>query len=478
MVKSERSETAASIRFGTSGWRGILGEEVTFPNLRALVRATARWFEERAAGGRVLVGYDTRFASEPMARVVSQVLAQEGLRPVLSTGPIPTPVLTHAILRRRAAGGLMLTASHNPPAYHGLKVFGSGGGCIVDSEARRLEAWVRGMPAASAREPAATTAVDFASSYRRDLLALLDRERLRRARLRVCYDAMHGVGAGVLDAVLRSAGVEVEVLRGAPDARFGGGVPDPVPERLGGLVSRLRRRGGPGLGLATDGDADRLGVVLAGGRVVSETQVIALLVDHLARSGRARRGVVISRATGSLVGKVASHHGLEVGRLPLGFKHLSVALQSGVADIAGEESGGFALARMGRDKDGILAGCLLSELAASVGGDLRVRLAELEKRFGRSSCGRCAIPADASLQRALDRLTSEPPDRIGDAVVRESSREDGLWLGLDDGFVLLRRSGTEPVLRIYAEARGPRQLVGRMRAGETLLRRLAAEAAG
>ncbi len=475
VAKSRRPEDTEPILFGTSGWRGILGEEVTFRRLRALARATARWFNERAPNGRVLMGYDTRFASERMARVVAEVLQREGLRPALSKGPIPTPVLSHATLKRRVVGALMLTASHNPPDYHGLKVFAPSGGGIVDADARRIESWVRFGSDSPGHPLPEIPVVDLAASYRRNLLALLDCDRLRKARLRVCYDAMHGVGAGVLDVVLRSTGVEVEVLRGIPDPWFGGGAPEPIPERLRALAATVRRQSGHCLGLATDGDADRLAAVLPDGRIVNETQALALLVDHLARTGRARRGVAITHATGSLVEKVALHHGLRIERRPIGFKHLSVALQSGVADVAGEESGGFAFARMGRDKDGILAGCLLIELAASLGGDLRARLDELEKDFGRSTCGRCAIPADAPLELALERLSSLPPDSVGDAVVRDVSSDDGLRLTLDDGFVMFRRSGTEPALRIYAEARGRRQLANRMRDGEALLRRVASE---
>lgn len=469
---SKRAPGVASIRFGTSGWRGILGEEVTFSALRLLVGATSRWYLEQASGTRILVGYDTRFASRRMARIAAAVLQREGLRPVLSTGSIATPVLSHAILRRRAAGGLMLTASHNPPEYHGMKVFGARGGSIVDRDARRIEALVEGLPPAPETGVEESPCVDFAASYCGNLLALLDRGLLRRARLRVTYDAMHGAGAGLLDTVLRSAGVEVDVLRAAPDPRFGGQPPDPVPERLGELAARLRRQADCRLGLATDGDADRFGVVAPGGRILSQTQVLALLVDHLARTGRARKGVVITRGTGSLVEKVASHHGLRIERMPVGFKHLSVALQGGAADVAGEESGGFALARMGRDKDGILAGCLMGELVASQNGGLQERLAELEKRFGRLACGRRSIPASPVLTRAFDRLCLSPPERVGDAAVRGVSSEDGVYLALDDGFVMWRRSGTEPVLRIYAEAGGPRLLARRMEEALALLRRL------
>jgi len=461
-----------SLRFGTSGWRGVLGEEVTFPRLRALAWACARWVEDQGLGSRVVVGYDTRFASETMARMLSAVLAGEGLDPLLSTGSIPTPVLCRALLDHGAAAGMMLTASHNPPEYHGLKVFSANGGAVSDADARRIERLVPSAPElcelAGARFP--VEKADFVSGYADALLAELDGDLLRRGRLSVVYDALHGTGSGVLDPVLRRAGARVRVLRGERDVGFGGDVPDPTPQRLAALARAVRRASGRRrIGLATDGDADRYGVVDGEGRWLSETQALALLVDHLARTGRVSNGVAISVATGSLVEKVADHHGLRAERHPIGFKHLTAALCEGVADVAGEESGGFTLGRMGRDKDGILAGCLLAEIAAVARGGLRGRLSELEARFGASACGREAVAATPSRLEALERLGSDPPMVVGRDRVTSQSSDGGLRLVFDDGFLMWRRSGTEPVLRVYAEAAGPRLLARRLQRGLDLL---------
>jgi phosphoglucomutase len=450
------------IRFGTSGWRGILGEDVRLDSLRALVRATSTWIRGQSSERRVLVGYDTRFASRRMAEISVRILQERGLEPLLASCVIPSPVLTHSIKRRKAAAGLMLTASHNPPEYHGLKVFDAFGGCIVDADARRIEILVADEDRGAAPALALPRTVDLAVGYRRRLLQLLDVDRLAASRLRVAYDAMHGAGSGVLDAVLTAAGVKVEVIRGEADPNFGGHAPDPVPERLRILIRRMKAARGPRLGLATDGDADRFGVVLPGGRVLTETEVIALLVDHLARTGRVRRGVVVSEGTGSLVEHVASHHGLAITRRPVGFKHLSQAFREGIADVAGEESGGFALAEMGHDKDGILAGCLLAEMACESRPTVAARLQDFEDRFGRSACGRRAIAWTQDLSHRLAALQASPPERVGSARIRQISHEGGLRLDLDDGFVMLRRSGTEPVLRVYAEAGGPRRLRRRL----------------
>jgi phosphomannomutase len=410
--------------------------------------------------------------------MASALLRAEGHLPQLSAGCVPTPVATHAVLRRRAAGALVFTASHNAPEYHGLKVFGPWGGGIDGRDAR----WVEKRAAAELRrrgesrgdEPGETSPpgrADFLSPYRAALLGELDGRAIRRAGLRVVYDAMHGVGSGVLDGLLLRCGVQVTVLRGERDPLFGGTAPDPAPQRLRNLASAVRRERGLCLGLATDGDADRLAALDGCGRVLSETQTLALLVDHLARCGRIRRGVAISIATGSLVEKVAAAHGLPVERHPIGFRHLSRSLAARRVDAAGDESGGFALASVARDKDGILAGCLLAELVASSAAPLEHRLRELELRFGRSACARRALAATAARRRALARLAVSPPGRVGGAPVREIEVAGALRMRFDDGFLMIRASATEPVLRIYAEAPGPRRLARRLSSGERLLAR-------
>ncbi len=459
----------APIRFGTSGWRGILGEEITLPRLRAALHGVARWLA-REAGREVVVAHDTRFLGERMAGLAVRVLAAQGARPVLGKGALPTPVAARAVLRRRAAGAVVLTASHNPPEYHGLKVLGPWGGTIDDATARRIEGWIRRARPAEPAPGSPLRPVDLRAPYLRELLRRFDRERFEGARLRVVYDAMHGAGAGVLDTALERLGARVELRRGEPDPHFGGVAPDPTRERLRPLVRELRGKRGRWLGLATDGDADRFAAVDSDGRVLSETEAAALLVDHLARTGRARRGVAISIATGSLVERIARSHGLPVSRHRIGFKHLSRALVSGEADVAVEESGGFCLAGFAHDKDGILAGCLLAEIMAVSKAPLRARLTGLVKQHGPSACGRTALPAEARAREALARLRAAPPGRVDAAPVRRVSAEDGLHLALDDGFLMLRLSGTEPLLRIYAEARGPRLLRRRLLAGAALLR--------
>lgn len=475
----ERSPSAEHpILFGTSGWRGRLGEEVTFPRLRVLVRSVADWILEQEQGNRVLIGWDNRFASGDMARTAAAILAEMGLEPHLSRTAVPTPAVTSALATRRCAAGLVLTASHNPARDHGLKVFTAWGGTISDEAARRIEILGAGRmhDDAPARAIAPLRREDLLDPYRALLSSVLDEDAIRSSGLSVVYDAMNGSGAGVLDTVLESAGATVERLRCFADPHFGGGMPDPSVERLTDLSDRIRDQTGLGIGLASDGDGDRFGAVDGSGRLLSETQVVALLIDQLAREGRIQKGVALSIGTGSLAVKVAESHGLHVERHPVGFKHLSASLHSGRTDLAGEESGGFAWAPFGFDKDGLLAGCLLVNLVARSLEPLEFHVRRLEEQFGVSACGRTAIARRPAIDRAIERLTAAPPERIGRVGVSEVDCERGLCFGLaDGGFLILRASGTEPLLRIYAEASCEKDLESRLKAGIGLVERLARE---
>jgi phosphomannomutase len=469
-----RRAAGAPIRFGTSGWRGVVGEEFTLPRACAVVRAVARWLREGDGPARALVAHDTRPGGTRLVREAGAVLASEGVRVERVRGATPTPVVTRAVPGRGLGAGLVFTASHNPPAYHGLKVIGPRGSALGPEAVTRVEALANAILAAEAEDGAAVPGrrsggavrdVALVPEYLESLRARLDRDAFQRRRPYVHYDALHGAGAGVLDRALREAGARVEGRHLLPDARFGGVGPDPVPSRLRRFARRVGGARGLRLGLATDGDADRLTAVDANGRVLSSTQTLALLVDHLARSGRIERGVAISVATGSLVERVARAHGLPVTRHPIGFKWLSAALLAGEADCAGEESGGFVWSAHGVDKDGILAGVLLAEIVATTGAPLGERLAELVARHGPSHCARAELPASERCRERLARLRRSPPARVDGVRVEDVDRRDGLRLALPDGFLMLRGSGTEPVVRLYAEAPTPRRLRDRLAAG-------------
>ena len=403
----------------------------------------------------MIVAHDTRLLGERMALLAAAALHAARQRPVLAKGAVPTPVIARAIRRRRARAGLVFTASHNPPEYHGLKLLDASGGSLGPDPIRRIEALLARLARRRAAAPPRVRRLDLAAAYLEDLLAVIDRAPIARARLRVVYDAMHGAGAPVLTSALaapRGAGYAccaASRIRASAAPR-----PTRFPSACAGSRAALRAGARParsGSRPTATPTASRRSTAMAA--CLSQTQSVALLVDHLARSGRIRRGLALSVATGSLVERIAQDHGLSVTRHPIGFRFLSRELASGAADAAADESGGFALGSFSADKDGILSGCLLAELMATLRAPLRGRLAELERRHGRSACGRTAHPLRPRWLEALRRLRAAPPSRVARQRVREAAADDGLRLVFDDGFLFLRVSGTEPVLRVYAEAR-------------------------
>jgi len=323
-VTRTKRDTNWNFHFGTNGWRGILGEDFTFPRLRAVLRGVGSWLANNSDRREVIIAHDTRFMGRRMALTAAAVLRESGLEPVVAVGPTATPVAAHGVSRRNSAAAAVFTASHNRSEYQGRKIFGADASCIAEQVAREIEGLVaKASDAAVQFDGADADAVDLATPYTRELLSRIDADAIGPARVSVVYDAMHGAGSGIVDRVLERSGARVRVRRGAADPTFGGTAPDPVRANLAELCDEVRSMRGLRLGLATDGDADRFAVVDADGRLLSETESLALLVDHLARTGRIEKGVAVSNATGSLVAKIAADHGLHVARHPIGFSELA-----------------------------------------------------------------------------------------------------------------------------------------------------------
>lgn len=464
------------IRFGTNGWRGVYGDGFSAGGAERLAAALARALGAPARRPRVIVAFDTRAHAAEVAARAAAVLAGAGADALLCDAPTPTPIAAFQVRARRAAAGYVVTASHNPPEYLGVKIFAASGDgasrAFVDRLARRANALAPAEPPTHGR---ARTLRDAPRAYIARLVSQLDAASIRRARPRVLYDAMHGAGAGSLDRALRALGAQVETRRAAPDPQFGGGAPDPTRARLRGLGAAVRS-GGFAFGVASDGDADRFVLLDARGRLLSETDALALLVDHLAATRRLARGLALSIATGSLAEQVARAHGLAVERVGLGFSALSAALREGRVDVAGEESGGFCWSALGLDKDGIAAAAIALE-AAALGEPLHERRARLVRAHGRSACGRAAAPATRAALRVLAALGEAPPSRLAGDAVLEASCADGVRIRFADGFLHWRASGTEPVIRIYAEAPSAAALTRRLAAGVARLRSQAKRAA-
>ncbi|MEE8205146.1 MAG: phosphoglucomutase/phosphomannomutase family protein [Dehalococcoidales bacterium] len=468
------------IRFGTSGWRAILADEFTLDNVKLVTAAIARYVltTEGATRG-VVVGRDTRFMGESFCRTMAQVLAGQGVKTYLCDAPVPTPVLSFEILRRAAAGGLNVTASHNPPEYNGIKFSPGWGGPAMPSTTRKIEKLIselgRGddiqeLSLAEANRAGLCQLTSPRQAYLESLADKIDIPALAKGGLRVIVDHMHGTSSSYLDRFLKRAGVSLKRLHINSDPYFGHGRPDPAEENLARLISSLRRDPSLDLGLATDGDADRFGVVDKGGVYLEANLVSALLVDYLARTRGLKGTVARSVASTHLLDAVAQSHGLRVLETPVGFKYIGQLLARGKIVAGCEESAGFSMKGHVPEKDGILTCVLIAEMVAREGRTLRQLRDRLFKRVGALFTRRRDISIGAQAKKGLRRRLISPPLRIGGKKLKDVVRLDGTKLVLEDNcWILFRESGTEPLVRIYGEARSERELNLLMEQGAELV---------
>lgn len=453
-----------AITFGTDGWRDLIAEGFTFPNVRIVAAAIADYVKGAYPGDRpVLVGYDTRFLAREFAETVMAVMQDMGLQTILSDRDVPTPVIAFAARERKTAGAVMLTASHNPPGYCGIKYIPDYAGPATKDITDQIVANVRRRQASS--EPLPTRRVsepgfDPMPSYLAWIRGLVNAEPIRKAKLKVVYDALYSTGRGYLDALLSEFGCEVTLLHGQRDPLFGGGMPEPAVSQLGELIATVKAQGAA-LGLATDGDSDRFGVVDTEGRFYTPNQVIALLLRHLVKNRGAKGSVVRTVATTHLIDRLAQHYGVLVHETPVGFKWVGEKMRQEAVIIGGEESGGLSILGHIPEKDGILANLLVVEMVAVEGKPLKQIWADLVAEVGWDPSNRRLDLhlTQAAKDAVLEHFVERTPDAIGGQSVTHVGRADGVKLTLADGsWILVRPSGTEPIIRVYLEAASPSEL--------------------
>ncbi len=441
------------IRFGTDGWRGLIADEFTFENVRRVSQALADLIhEEGRSSAPVPVGHDTRFLSRRFAEAVAAVLEGNGIPTILPDGPTTSPMVSCQVVASAASLGVCVTASHNPPSYNGLKIKAAFGGSALPELTDRIETLIGRRAPRSGRAPERRH--PFLPAYVPRLHAVADLEAIRQAPLRVVIDSMHGAGGRILEGLLRGGRVRVQTIRSDPDVLFGGMQPEPRPENLAGLRDAVLKHRAH-IGIATDGDADRIGVCDEAGRSISPLQVFALVALHLLRTKEWTGGIARSFANTLLAERIARHHGLPFHTLPIGFKHIARLMLEQDILIGGEESGGIGVKRFLPERDGILIGLLLLEMLAAGRRKLSRHVETMEKEFGRYRYRRFDLPLPAERsRRAVDRLRAHPPARLGGLRVEGIDTLDGVKLLFGDaGWILFRASGTEPLLRIYCEAR-------------------------
>lgn len=468
-----------AIKFGTSGWRGLLAEDFTFANARLVCQAIAEYLKgEGLAGQGVVIGYDTRFRSEDFAAAAAEVMAGNGIPCHFPPRDVPTPVIGYAIRDRGLAGGINITASHNPPEYNGLKFSPATGGPAPVTVTGPIEALIHRLDYDSiqtlalpqAREQGLVQDFDPRGAYLEHLATLVDTQVLGRAGLKVVVDVLYGTARDYLDAFLKEAGVEVELLHGVRDPYFGGHRPEPSREFLGELSARVQGSRAH-LGLAADADADRFGVMDAAGQYHEANYILALLLDYLIDTRGWEGGVARSVATTHLIDRVAKSYHRPVFETPVGFKYLGEYILKDMAIMVGEESEGFSMKGHLPEKDGILACILVAEMVARRGKGLPQLLNDLYARVGPVYTRRINFAlAPEAKARLLARLAAPLEEFAGLPVTGHETLDGHKFLLKDGSWVCLRPSGTEPVVRFYLEAASPQGLDRLQEAGEALLR--------
>lgn len=459
----------ARISFGTSGWRGILCEDFTMDNVRVVTQAIADHLRAEGLHEKgVVIGYDARFMGRNFARETVRVLAGAGIKSFLCNRDTPTPVIAFEILRRKTAGGINFTASHNPYEYNGLKFSPSWGGPALPETTRDIESRANAMlgeicfkemPMDQAYELGLVEDIDPREVYCDALRRIVDLDAIGRSGLKIAFNPLYGTARGYLDALLREAGVETVVINDHPDPYFGGFPPEPGESYIADFIGLVKGDPDIRLGLATDGDADRYGILDGEGSFFEPNYILALLTDYLIRTKGKRGDVARSVATSHFIDAVAAHHGVEVLETPVGFKFIGEFIRDDRILIGGEESAGLTVRGHVPDKDGILACLLVAEMVAVEGKTLRELLDDLYRRVGEFHTRRANIRLSPELEQSFAEKLANPPSEIGGKKVEKVVTIDGSKFLFGDGtWMLFRKSGTEPVVRVYGEAGNSEEL--------------------
>jgi phosphomannomutase len=462
--------TNTTIRFGTDGWRAIIAEDYTFENVRACAEGVARFLKTVGLAHRGLViGYDTRFASENFAAACAEVVAAHGIRTYLFSVSAATPIACHAVLEKHAGGAMVITASHNPAAYNGFKYKPDYAGSASPEVVEALEACIAGgqaegapkrVPLAEALSQGLVVSFDPRPAYDAQVARLVYLDRIKQAGLHIAFDAMYATGAGVLQRLLSGGTTTVTELRGERNPAFPGmHAPEPIARNLTQL-SEAVVNGGADVGLATDGDADRLGVVDEKGVFVDQLQTYALLCYYLLEYRGVRGPMIRSITSTRMIDRLGALYGVPVYETPVGFKYLCPKMMETNAIAAGEESGGYAFRDHLPERDGCYAALLLLDLLARSGKTMSGLVQELYSKVGEHFYDRIDVQLQPGQREAvLQRVMVAAPEAIAGRKLLKRDALDGYRFEFEGGWLLVRPSGTEPLLRIYTETTDP-ALVG------------------
>jgi alpha-D-glucose phosphate-specific phosphoglucomutase len=470
-----------TIHFGTDGWRAVISDTFTFHNLRLLTQAIAdavaseSWnngtpLDPAPDPHKMVVGFDTRFLSDRYAQDAARVLAANGYKVYLSNADVPTPAISYAVHHLNAMGGIMITASHNAPRYNGVKLKSAYGGSALPEQCRRVEVYLNDNEAQArgpnlmdfehARQEKRIEKFNPIVAYNEHLRRLIDFDAIADNPPRFVIDSMHGAGRGVIRGILQGTGCEIAEIRGEMNPGFGGVHPEPISRYLGALAGAV----GAGLGnfgLATDGDADRIGAMDERGNFVDPHKIMALALKHLFEKRKWTGSVVRTVSTTRMIDRLAARYGLNLYETPVGFNHIADYMLKEDVLIGGEESGGISFKGHIPEGDGILMGLLLVEIVATTGATLYDLVEDLLQDVGPAFYERTdlRLGRPVSKQQMTDRLVNDYPAEIGGEAITNVTTMDGVkYILADDSWLLIRPSGTEPVLRVYAEGRSQKMV--------------------
>jgi phosphomannomutase len=455
-----RREHPTPIRFGTDGWRALIADGFTFENVERVAQAYADFVNQQPTSEsplqkKVVVGYDRRFLSEQFAARAAEVLAGNEIEVSLFDADVPTPLVSWAVRERGAAGGVVITASHNPATFNGFKIKAPWGGSATPETTVAVESLVDARPPQLSRlQPdASSNLAAEVESYRAQVASYVDLERVRALKDRVVVDSMHGSGGLWVESFLNGGRLGVETIRGERDPLFGGVAPEPIDRNLAPLRERVKVLQAL-VGLATDGDADRVGAVNELGETMTMHEVVPLVLLHLARVRGQRGGIVRTCSQSVLLKRIAAAHDLPLHETPIGFKYIADLMLREDILIGAEESGGIGVRGHIPERDGILNSLLFLEAVAASGKRPTEMVREMHREFGEFYFGRRDLHTDVARGLALvESLGTKSPAAVGTYAVESVETLDGTKLVFgDESWLLFRQSGTEPVLRVYAEA--------------------------
>lgn len=468
----------SQIKFGTDGWRGVIADNFTFKNVAIVAQAIAEWINHSNLTDRpqerksVAIGYDARFLGEEFAQTVAEVLAGNNIEIYLSNTLVPTPTLSYGVVDLKCVAGIMITASHNPGKFNGIKIKTFQGGAAGKDITDKVEGFlgktqVQRMSSTDAKSSGKIKLHDFRSAYIKFMKNYLDLKKVKSAKFKVVTDIMHGSGARLMEEVMAGSQLKLTIMRDDVNPSFEGGKPEPVVEYLTGILSRVKKEKFD-LGLVLDGDADRIAAVAPGGEFISPQKILGLLILHLARN-RGRTGGVVKTICGTtMIDHIAKKLGLELYETPVGFKYISDLMVTKRIIAGGEEAGGMGVQDYIPERDGTLAGLLLVEMMVYQKKNIKKIIDEMEKEFGKYYYLRSDLQLGS---KKIDLQSFKNLKELLGKKVVSMKDFDGVKLTCEDeSWLMLRPSGTEPLVRAYSEAKSLKRSKDLLKFGESLVK--------